>query len=92
MHQFRQPCNQLLKLQVGDAAATTPETKKEGNNSAIPIKEFALKTPKGTRDFTPRQMATREHVFEKIIKVFKRHGAVAIDTPVFELKVVTARK
>lgn len=49
-------------------------------------KKFVLKTPKGTRDFAPEQMAIREGVFNKIIACFKRHGAVTIDTPVFELK------
>ena len=42
----------------------------------------------GTRDFAPDQMAIREGVFNKIISCFKRHGAVTIDTPVFELKVL----
>ncbi|KAJ8050404.1 Histidine--tRNA ligase, cytoplasmic [Holothuria leucospilota] len=45
-----------------------------------------LKTPKGTRDFTPKQTAIREGVFKVIIDCFKRHGAETIDTPVFELK------
>eukprot|EP00741_Cyanophora_paradoxa_P008547 tig00001339_g8272.t1 len=44
------------------------------------------KIPKGTRDFAPEQMAIREKAFATIHGVFKRHGAVAIDTPVFELK------
>lgn len=42
---------------------------------------------KGTRDYSPRQMAVREKVFDVIISCFKRHGAEVIDTPVFELKV-----
>jgi len=33
------------------------------------------------------QMAIREQLFNKIQAVFKRHGAVTIDTPVAELKV-----
>lgn len=45
-----------------------------------------LKTPKGTRDFGPEQMAIREKVISIIVEAFKRHGAVTIDTPVFELK------
>lgn len=49
--------------------------------------KFLLKTAKGTRDFAPEQMAVRLSVLEKIIKVFKRHGAETIDTPIFELKV-----
>ncbi|XP_044520474.1 histidine--tRNA ligase, cytoplasmic [Gracilinanus agilis] len=48
--------------------------------------KFVLKTPKGTRDYNPRQMAVREKVFDVIISCFKRHGAEVIDTPVFELK------
>jgi len=35
-------------------------------------------------------MAIREKVFSTITKVFKKHGAVTIDTPVFELKVSTS--
>ncbi|GMH38611.1 hypothetical protein BSKO_06495 [Bryopsis sp. KO-2023] len=44
------------------------------------------KIAKGTRDFMPDQMQIREQAFEKITSVFKRHGAVSIDTPVFELR------
>ena len=44
------------------------------------------KLPKGTRDFWPEQMAIRERAFRIIKEVFKRHGAVELDTPVFELR------
>eukprot|EP00475_Leptophrys_vorax_P035000 TRINITY_DN57234_c0_g1_i1.p1 TRINITY_DN57234_c0_g1~~TRINITY_DN57234_c0_g1_i1.p1 ORF type:complete len:1057 (+),score=269.44 TRINITY_DN57234_c0_g1_i1:2097-5267(+) len=44
------------------------------------------KIAKGTRDFGADQMAVREKVFDMITKVFKKHGAVALDTPVFELR------
>lgn len=44
------------------------------------------KIPKGTRDFLPEQMAIRERAFSAIVSVFKRHGAVPLDTPVFELR------
>ncbi|KAL0914522.1 hypothetical protein M5K25_014875 [Dendrobium thyrsiflorum] len=44
------------------------------------------KIPKGTRDFGKEQMAIREHAFSVITGVFKRHGAVSLDTPVFELR------
>eukprot|EP00898_Chlorokybus_atmophyticus_P006253 jgi/Chlat1/6629/Chrsp482S06115 len=44
------------------------------------------KIAKGTRDFLPEQMAIRERAFGTIVQVFKRHGAVALDTPVFELR------
>lgn len=42
--------------------------------------------PKGTRDYLPNQMVIREYVFNTIRKIFKKHGAVEIDTPVFEHK------
>ncbi|GFG31095.1 hypothetical protein Cfor_04594 [Coptotermes formosanus] len=54
--------------------------------------KFTLKTPKGTRDYGPAQMAIRADVFNKIISVFKRHGAETIDTPIFELKEVLTGK
>jgi histidyl-tRNA synthetase len=34
----------------------------------------------------PQQMAIRERVFTVIRTVYKQHGAVEIDTPVFERK------
>ncbi|CAH2234176.1 jg9056 [Pararge aegeria aegeria] len=56
-----------------------------GKEDAAPSK-FVLKTPKGTRDYNPQQMTIRNNVLQKIITVFKKHGAECIDTPVFELK------
>ncbi|CAL5443584.1 unnamed protein product [Camellia sinensis] len=44
------------------------------------------KLPKGTRDFAKEQMAIREKAFSIIAQVFKRHGAMALDTPAFELR------
>ena len=44
------------------------------------------KIPKGTRDYLPEQMEIREKCFNTIRAVFKRHGAVELDTPVFELR------
>lgn len=37
-------------------------------------------------------MSIREKVFSKIVAVFKKHGAVTIDTPVFELKEILSGK
>jgi len=50
------------------------------------------KTAKGTRDYGPEQMRIREQVFQTIRRVFKRHGGVEIDTPVFELKEILMGK
>ncbi|KAH9611458.1 hypothetical protein KSS87_009108 [Heliosperma pusillum] len=44
------------------------------------------KLAKGTRDFAKEQMTLRERAFSIITEIFKRHGAMALDTPVFELR------
>ncbi|KAJ1962895.1 Cytoplasmic and mitochondrial histidine tRNA synthetase, partial [Dimargaris xerosporica] len=54
--------------------------------------QFTLKTPKGTRDFNDKEMAVREEMFDTIKRVFKKHGGVTIDTPVFELKEILSGK
>eukprot|EP01083_Nonionella_stella_P021787 60328_1 len=46
----------------------------------------APRVAKGTRDTTPARMVIRERAFRAITDVFHRHGAVGIDTPVFELR------
>lgn len=50
------------------------------------------KIPKGTRDSTPEQMSIRDKAFGIIHKVFRSHGAVGIDTPVFERREVLTGK
>lgn len=42
--------------------------------------------PKGTRDFGPQEIATREKILETITGIFKRCGATGLDTPTFELR------
>uniref|UniRef100_A0A915Q4R7 histidine--tRNA ligase n=1 Tax=Setaria digitata TaxID=48799 RepID=A0A915Q4R7_9BILA len=49
-------------------------------------KKFEIRCPRGTRDYGPHDMALREHVLNVVTECFKRHGAVTIDTPVFELR------
>ncbi|KAF9608766.1 hypothetical protein IFM89_011387 [Coptis chinensis] len=44
------------------------------------------KLPKGTRDFAKEQMAIRQRAFSIIQNVFEKHGATALDTPVFEMR------
>jgi histidyl-tRNA synthetase len=67
-----------LKLQTGEDA--TPAGAGGG--------KLVLKTAKGTRDYLPEQMIIRENVIDLVKKVFERHDAETIDTPVFELKVL----
>ncbi|GJT71199.1 histidine--tRNA ligase, cytoplasmic [Tanacetum coccineum] len=43
------------------------------------------KIAKGARDCVNGQMVIREKAFSTIANVFKMHGAMALDTPVFEL-------
>lgn len=54
--------------------------------------KLTLKTPKGTKDYGPEQTALRKNVFDKIVSIFERHGAVTIDTPIFELKEILTGK
>ncbi|MCJ1478496.1 Cytoplasmic and mitochondrial histidine tRNA synthetase [Lambiella insularis] len=54
--------------------------------------QFQLKTPKGTKDWEGKDMVIRDRIFSTITQVFKRHGAVTIDTPVFELKEILSGK
>ena len=44
------------------------------------------KIPKGTRDMEPLQMTIRRMAINTISNIFRKHGAVEIDTPVFELR------
>lgn len=40
--------------------------------------------PKGTRDFSPNEMARRNYIFDTIRDVFKRYGYQPIETPAME--------
>lgn len=57
-----------------------------------PKPKFELKVPKGTKDWQGTDMVIRDKIFNTISTVFKRHGGVTIDTPVFELKEILAGK
>ncbi|PLW12502.1 hypothetical protein PCANC_16571, partial [Puccinia coronata f. sp. avenae] len=66
-----------------------PKTKTAAQNQ---LTKFQLKVPKGTKDHHPKEMLIREKIFSTITKIFKLHGAVTIDTPVFELKEILSGK
>lgn len=40
--------------------------------------------PKGTRDFSPAEMAGRNYIFDTIKKVFRKYGYMPIETPAME--------
>lgn len=86
---------ELLRLKAAYKELTGEEAPSASGQKAKPKKSaaekkasqaFQLKTPKGMCDYGPQEMAMRQAVFEKIVQVFKRHGAVTIDTPVMEMK------
>lgn len=82
----------IFLLQVDEAVEKLKALKLELGDEPVPGGKLILKTAKGTRDFGSDSMAVRENVLKKIVKVFKCHGAVTIDTPVFELKDVLTGK
>jgi histidyl-tRNA synthetase len=41
-------------------------------------------TPKGTRDFSPAEMARRNYIFDTVKAVFRTHGFSQIETPAME--------
>jgi histidyl-tRNA synthetase len=43
-----------------------------------------LSVPKGTRDFSPAQMARRNYIFSVLRSVFEKHGFQPIETPSME--------
>lgn len=71
--------------------ATKQERPKEDKEKAKGA-AVQLKTPKGTRDWTGADSILRDEIFQTISDVYKRHGGVPLDTPVFELKEVLAGK
>ena len=54
--------------------------------------DFVLKTPKGTKDWADKDMVLREAIFGTLSTLFKKHGGVTIDTPVFELREILTGK
>ena len=78
--------------EIEDHVAKLLELKARLGETNTSTSKLILKTPKGTRDYGPEQMALRLGVLDKVITVFKRHGAETIDTPVFELKDVLTGK
>jgi len=49
-----------------------------------PMASIKPSVPKGTRDFSPDEMAKRNHIFDTIKSVFRKYGYQQIETPVME--------
>lgn len=73
------------------AAAATPVAGKAQKKSKK-AEQFVLKTPKGTKDWADKDMIFREAIFKSLTSMFKKHGGVTIDTPVFELREILTGK
>lgn len=73
----------------GQDASTSGATMPKEKSSKL---SFQLKTPKGTKDWAGPDVLLRDRIFNTISTVFRAHGAVALDTPVFELKDVLSGK
>lgn len=43
-----------------------------------------FQAPKGTRDFLPEEMITREYIIQKIKQVFESYGFEPLESPIFE--------
>lgn len=71
-------------------AVEAPKQNKSSEKKAA--KAFTLKTPKGTKDWADKDMTVRTAVFDHLTKIFKSHGGVTIDTPVFELREILSGK
>ncbi|XP_077287406.1 histidine--tRNA ligase isoform X3 [Arctopsyche grandis] len=100
LQQLQQQADRVRKLksihadaaQISREVAKLLEIKASIGSDDLGHQKYTLKTPKGTRDYSPEQMALRMGALDKIIAVFKKHGAETIDTPVFELKEVLTGK
>src|SRR6185437_1337329 len=49
-----------------------------------PMASIKLSVPKGTRDFSPAEMAKRNYIFDTIKSVFRKYGYQQIETPAME--------
>ncbi|KFY35759.1 hypothetical protein V494_05602 [Pseudogymnoascus sp. VKM F-4513 (FW-928)] len=80
----------VMASEAPNVAAEAPKAPRAPKAPKAP--KFELKTPKGTKDWQGTDMVIRDKIFSTITEVFKRHGAVTIDTPVFELKEILSGK
>lgn len=78
--------------QATPIAADTVKINSHESKSKSKKLQVSLKTPKGTKDWSDTDMVIREAIFTTLSNLFKRHGGVTIDTPVFELRDILAGK
>jgi histidyl-tRNA synthetase len=76
---------QKIDAEVQPPKKNEKKSKAKGETKEKEDKSIKAKVVKGARDFMPYQMSIRKKAFQLIQDVFRKHGAVEIDTPVFEL-------
>jgi histidyl-tRNA synthetase len=81
-----------ISATLSKSFTTTAQIRRHRPDKMPPKTKFELKVPKGTKDWEGTDMVIRDKIFNTITQVFKRHGGVTIDTPVFELKEILAGK
>ncbi|GAA96629.1 uncharacterized protein L969DRAFT_94918 [Mixia osmundae IAM 14324] len=84
------PQTSILGQSTASSVAPSGSNLRKTNNAKKGA--YTLKVPKGTKDHSPSEMLLRKHIFATITRQFELHGAVTIDTPVFELKEILAGK
>ncbi|KAK4293563.1 hypothetical protein Pmani_033752 [Petrolisthes manimaculis] len=92
VHKSIKMCDEGQKPEASKNHNNNPSKSKGGERGKDKPGKFVLKTAKGTRDYGPVEMPVRRQVFDVIHSVFHMHGAVEIETPVFELKEVLTGK
>ncbi|KAI1171969.1 hypothetical protein F4777DRAFT_563701 [Nemania sp. FL0916] len=70
----------------------TIQTDTQIENTMEKTDKSSVKVPKGTRDWIGSDIKIRDRVFKAASDAFTRHGGVALDTPVFELKSILSGK
>ena len=66
----------MLHLSALDLTITTLDN----NNMAVQNPSI----PKGTRDFSPAEMACRNYIFDTVKSIFKKYGYAPLETPAME--------
>lgn len=66
----------MLHLSALDLTITTLDN----NNMAVQKPSI----PKGTRDFSPAEMACRNYIFDTVKSIFKKYGYAPLETPAME--------
>ncbi len=83
-----QPFQTELQEMLGLKQQLNPNSASSSSGGA----KLVLKTPKGTKDHGPSATLLRQKIFDSLGEIFRKHGGMTIDTPVFELKDILSGK